>query len=218
MGQLQAAIPAWLLHLNVKALEPSRVWVEITQLADHKLVLEARPPQGWQIMSLLYQTNLKINWDNYAASQILLVSTSCYTRGKPSHAPRYHHSSTYSEIWEWATAIKVWVTDLAIHPLVALTRLLQILTLCTYVCIYDYFLAPDEEGLDQKTVEGAVRAIASADLLMIGGTSLAVYPAAGLIDYYRGNKLILVNKTPTPRDGIADLVVQGSIGEIFSQV
>lgn len=152
MGQLQAAIPAWLLHLNVKALEPSRVWVEITQLADHKLVLEARPPQGWQIMSLLYQTNLKINWDNYAASQILLVSTSCYTRGKPSHAPRYHHSSTYSEIWEWATAIKVWVTDLAIHPLVALTRLLQILTLCTYVCIYDYFLAPDEEGLDQRRV------------------------------------------------------------------
>ena len=55
-------------------------------------------------------------------------------------------------------------------------------------------------------------------MLIIGGTSLAVYPAAGLIDYYRGNKLVLVNKTPTPRDREADLVVQGSIGEIFSRL
>ena len=55
-------------------------------------------------------------------------------------------------------------------------------------------------------------------MLIIGGTSLAVYPAAGLIDYYRGHKLILVNRTPTPRDAEADLVVQGSIGEIFSQL
>ena len=52
----------------------------------------------------------------------------------------------------------------------------------------------------------------------VGGTSLAVYPAAGLIDYYRGHKLILVNRTPTPRDAEADLVVQGSIGEIFAQL
>jgi len=54
--------------------------------------------------------------------------------------------------------------------------------------------------------------------LIVGGTSLAVYPAAGLIDYYQGNKLILINKTPTPRDAIANMVVQGSIGEIFSQL
>lgn len=75
-----------------------------------------------------------------------------------------------------------------------------------------------EEGLDQRTIEESVRAIQNADMLIIGGTSLAVYPAAGLIDYYSGNKLVLVNKTPTPRDGMADLVVHGSIGEIFSQL
>lgn len=75
-----------------------------------------------------------------------------------------------------------------------------------------------EEGLNQKTLQDAVRYISEADVLIIGGTSLAVYPAAGLIDYYRGNKLILINKTPTPRDKAADLVVQGSIGEIFSKL
>ena len=75
-----------------------------------------------------------------------------------------------------------------------------------------------EEGLDQQILQKSVRYISEADVLIIGGTSLAVYPAAGLIDYYRGNKLILINKTPTPRDGAADLVVQGSIGEIFSQL
>lgn len=75
-----------------------------------------------------------------------------------------------------------------------------------------------EEGLDQKTLSDAVRYISEADMLIVGGTSLAVYPAAGLLDYYRGNKLVLVNKTPTPRDSIADLIVQGSIGEIFSQL
>ncbi len=75
-----------------------------------------------------------------------------------------------------------------------------------------------EEGLDQNTLTGAIRAISEADVLIVGGTSLAVYPAAGLLDYYNGNKLVLVNKTPTARDGIADLVVQGSIGEIFSQL
>ena len=75
-----------------------------------------------------------------------------------------------------------------------------------------------EEGLNQKTLEDAVRYISEADVLIIGGTSLAVYPAAGLIDYYRGNKLILINKTPTPRDRMADLVVQGSIGEILGSL
>lgn len=75
-----------------------------------------------------------------------------------------------------------------------------------------------EEGLDGDILNRAIRAIAEADVLIIGGTSLAVYPAAGLIDYYRGHKLILVNRTPTPRDAEADLVVQGSIGQIFAQL
>lgn len=75
-----------------------------------------------------------------------------------------------------------------------------------------------EEGLNQNTLQQAVHYISKADVLIVGGTSLAVYPAAGLIDYYSGNKLVLINKTPTPRDSAADLVVQGSIGEIFSQL
>ena len=73
-----------------------------------------------------------------------------------------------------------------------------------------------EEGLDNKTLTDAVSYISNADVLIIGGTSLVVYPAAGLIDYYRGNKLVLINKTPTARDSAANLVVSGSIGEIFS--
>lgn len=75
-----------------------------------------------------------------------------------------------------------------------------------------------EEGLDQATLSGAVRAIGSADLLIVGGTSLTVYPAAGLIDYYGGNRLVLINKSVTPMDSHADLLIQGSIGEIFSQL
>ena len=75
-----------------------------------------------------------------------------------------------------------------------------------------------EEGLDMDVLNRAVNYISRADVLIVGGTSLTVYPAAGLIDYYRGHKLILVNRTPTPRDAEADLVVQGSIGEIFSQL
>ncbi len=75
-----------------------------------------------------------------------------------------------------------------------------------------------EESLDMQTMEEAVSFIRRADVLIIGGTSLVVYPAAGLIDYYQGNKLVLVNKTPTPKDAAADLVVAGSIGEIFSQL
>lgn len=73
-----------------------------------------------------------------------------------------------------------------------------------------------EEGLDSEIMRKSIDAIAGADVLIIGGTSLAVYPAAGLIDYYRGNKLVLVNKSATPMDNRADLLVQGSIGEIFS--
>lgn len=75
-----------------------------------------------------------------------------------------------------------------------------------------------EEPLDGPTVEGAVEAISAADLLMVGGTSLAVYPAAGLINYYRGNRLVLVNKTPTPYDSRADLILTGKIGELFEQI
>ena len=75
-----------------------------------------------------------------------------------------------------------------------------------------------EEGLDDATIRGAIRAISHADILIIGGTSLTVYPAAGLIDYYNGNKLVLINKSVTPMDSRADLLVQGPIGEIFSQL
>ena len=73
-----------------------------------------------------------------------------------------------------------------------------------------------EEGLDMGIMQEAISFISQADVLIIGGTSLVVYPAAGLIDYYRGHKLVLVNKTPTPRDNMADLVVSGSIREIFA--
>lgn len=72
-----------------------------------------------------------------------------------------------------------------------------------------------EEGLNQQILTESVSLIKHADVLIIGGTSLVVYPAAGLIDYYRGNKLILINKTPTGKDSMADLIVKGSIGEIF---
>ena len=75
-----------------------------------------------------------------------------------------------------------------------------------------------EEGLNQQTLEDAVFYISHADVLIIGGTSLTVYPAAGLIDYYNGNKLVLINKSVTPMDSRADLLVQGPIGEIFSQL
>lgn len=74
-----------------------------------------------------------------------------------------------------------------------------------------------EESLDAKTMNAAVSYIQNADVLIIGGTSLAVYPAAGLIDYFRGEKLIVINKSPTPRDRFADLLIQGSIGEVFTQ-
>ena len=73
-----------------------------------------------------------------------------------------------------------------------------------------------EEGLDQDTIEKSVMAIRSADLLIVAGTSLTVYPAAGLINYYRGNRLVLMNRDETPYDGRADLVFHRSLGEIFS--
>lgn len=72
-----------------------------------------------------------------------------------------------------------------------------------------------EEGLDQHTIQRSVYHISNADVLIIGGTSLTVYPAAGLIDYYNGNKLVLINKSVTAMDSHADLVISGPIGEIL---
>ena len=75
-----------------------------------------------------------------------------------------------------------------------------------------------EEPLDENVMDSAIRYIRSADVLIIGGTSLNVYPAAGLIRYYRGNKLVLVNLSETPYDSYADLVIHEKIGEVFSRV
>ena len=75
-----------------------------------------------------------------------------------------------------------------------------------------------EEGLDQDTIEKAVTAIYHADLLIVGGTSLTVYPAAGFLNYYRGNRLVLINRDETPYDRHADLVFHESLGKIFEQL
>ena len=75
-----------------------------------------------------------------------------------------------------------------------------------------------EEGLDQDIIRGAINAIRTADMLIIGGTSLTVYPAAGLIDYYRGKKLVLINRSATAVDGRADLVISDSIGKVLGGV
>lgn len=75
-----------------------------------------------------------------------------------------------------------------------------------------------EEGLDNRTIQGAVRAISEADMLIIGGTSLAVYPAASLIDYFTGRYLVVINRAATPRDAHADLLIQGNIGEVLSGI
>lgn len=75
-----------------------------------------------------------------------------------------------------------------------------------------------EESLDMGTLEKSVMAIRSADLLIVAGTSLTVYPAAGLINYYRGNRLVLINRDETPYDDQADLVLHESLGQVFSQL
>lgn len=75
-----------------------------------------------------------------------------------------------------------------------------------------------EEGLDDRTIQKSIDYIRNADMLIIGGTSLVVYPAAGLIDYYRGNKLVLINKSVTSRDSQADLVISDSIGKVLGTV
>lgn len=88
-------------------------------------------------------------------------------------------------------------------------------------CTCGGIIKPDvvlyEEGLDQDTLRKAVHYIQEAEILIIGGTSLTVYPAAGLIDYYRGKKLVLINKSVTPMDDRADLVINEPIGEVFER-
>lgn len=75
-----------------------------------------------------------------------------------------------------------------------------------------------EEGLDQGILDEAVYFISHADMLIIGGTSLAVYPAAGLVQYFRGGKLVLINKSATPMDKNADILIQGGLGEAFGYI
>ena len=75
-----------------------------------------------------------------------------------------------------------------------------------------------EEGLDNDTISASVQAISEAQVLIIGGTSLAVYPAAGLIDYFGGEHLVVINKSSTPRDKGADLLIKEPIGKVFSQI
>ncbi len=89
-------------------------------------------------------------------------------------------------------------------------------------CTCGGMIKPDvvlyEEGLDQKTIRDSIRYISEADALIIGGTSLAVYPAASLIDYFQGKYLVVINKSPTPRDRNADLLISDSIGEVLGAV
>ncbi|HJH62487.1 MAG TPA: NAD-dependent protein deacylase [Firmicutes bacterium] len=75
-----------------------------------------------------------------------------------------------------------------------------------------------EEGLDEATVQGAVEAIGQAEVLIVGGTSLTVYPAAGLLRFYRGDKLVLINRDATGYDGQADLVIHDSIGQVLGEL
>ena len=75
-----------------------------------------------------------------------------------------------------------------------------------------------EEGLNEQTVEGALEAISQADMLLVAGTSLTVYPAAGFLRYYPGNRLILINRDPTPYDDRADLVIHDSLGKVLSRL
>lgn len=83
----------------------------------------------------------------------------------------------------------------------------------------DGIVKPDvvlyEEPLDERVLNGALTAIRQADLLVVAGTSLAVYPAAGLIDYFTGSHLVIVNRTPTPRDRQADLCIAANVGDVF---
>ena len=90
------------------------------------------------------------------------------------------------------------------------------------VCACGGTIKPDvvlyEEGLDTDTVNKSVAAIAAAQVLIVGGTSLAVYPAAGLIDYFRGDKVVLINKGATSRDSQADLLIKEPIGQVLGKI
>ena len=90
------------------------------------------------------------------------------------------------------------------------------------VCSCGGTVKPDvvlyEESLNSRVLEGALADIQNADMLIIGGTSLAVYPAASLVRYYRGHRLVLINKSPTPYDSHADLLLAAPIGEVLSQI
>ena len=89
-------------------------------------------------------------------------------------------------------------------------------------CTCGGIIKPDvvlyEEGLDENVISKTIHYISQADVLIIGGTSLVVYPAAGLIDYFKGSHLILINKSATQRDSQADLVINDKIGEVFGQL
>ena len=89
-------------------------------------------------------------------------------------------------------------------------------------CVCGGIVRPDvvlyEEGLDDRIMAESLQLIRDAEILIIGGTSLNVYPAAGLINYYRGNKLVLINLSETPTDGMTNLVIHGKIGEVLSQL
>lgn len=89
-------------------------------------------------------------------------------------------------------------------------------------CICGGIIKPDvvlyEEGLDSSVIRRAIRAISEADMLIIGGTSLVVYPAAGFIDYFRGKYLVVINKSETARTVEADLCIRRPIGEVFAQI
>ena len=89
-------------------------------------------------------------------------------------------------------------------------------------CACGGLIKPDvvlyEEGLDGDTIDGAIRAISDAEVLIVGGTSLTVYPAAGLIRYYRGNRLVLINRDETPYDGYANLIFREPIGKVLGAV
>lgn len=90
------------------------------------------------------------------------------------------------------------------------------------VCTCGGQIKPDvvlyEEGLDNYTMQKSLSYISNAEVLIVGGTSLAVYPAAGLVDYYRGKKLVLINKSETPMDNRADLIIHESIGKVFEAI
>ena len=89
-------------------------------------------------------------------------------------------------------------------------------------CTCGGIIKPDvvlyEEGLDENTLENAIISIAKADLLIVGGTSLRVYPASGLINYFRGRNLVLINRDATPFDNKADLVINESLGKVFKNI